>query len=83
MRDDDQERGTSKASDGFWSTDMFLGYRLPKRLGIIVFGVLNLLDEDLRFNDVTPNVIGEIEGALVAPLFVPERVLFGQITLAF
>lgn len=74
---------TSDSSDRFWSTDVFIGYRLPKRLGIVSFGVTNLCDEDLRFQDATPNVIGRIEGELVPPVFLPERVLFGRVTLAF
>ncbi|MGH8612876.1 MAG: TonB-dependent receptor domain-containing protein, partial [Gammaproteobacteria bacterium] len=83
VRDDNVPLGTSEASDRFWSTDVVLGYRLPKRLGIVTFGVINLFDEGLRFQDASPNVIGDIEGEFVPPEFLPERVLFGQVTLAF
>ncbi|MCI0563754.1 MAG: TonB-dependent receptor, partial [Nitrososphaera sp.] len=39
------------ASDRFWQTDISIGYRLPKRYGILRFGVLNLFSEDIRFQE--------------------------------
>jgi outer membrane receptor protein involved in Fe transport len=84
VRDDNAPLGTSDASDRFWSTDLFIGYRPSKRLGIVTLGVINLFDEELRFQDASPNVIGGgIDRELVPPLFLPERVLFGQVTIAF
>ena len=69
--------------DNFWVFDASIGYRLPKRIGILTFGVKNIFDERFKFQDTNFNVIGAIEGDLLPPLFVPERILFGQITLAF
>jgi hypothetical protein len=83
VRDDSVASGESEASDRFWLTDLSLGYRLPKRFGLVTFGIKNLFDEGIQFQELSPNVIGDIEGELVPPLFVPERVLFGQLTLAF
>lgn len=83
VRDDGAALGTSDSSDRFWSTDVSIGYRLPKRLGIVSFGVTNLFDEDLRIQDATPNVIGSFDGELVPPVFLSERVVFGRVTLAF
>lgn len=71
------------ASDRFWQTDISIGYRLPKRYGILRFGVLNILSEDIRFDEADLDVIGDIEDEPLQPLFAPERVLFGQLTLAF
>ena len=83
VRDDSVASGESEASDRFWLTDLSLGYRLPKRFGLVTFGIKNLFDEGIQFQELSPNVIGDIEGELVPPLFVLERVLFGQLTLAF
>jgi outer membrane receptor protein involved in Fe transport len=69
----------SVSGERFWMLDATVGFRLPKRWGIATFGVRNLLDESLNFQDINFNVGGEP----VPPLFVPERVFFGQLTLAF
>ena len=37
--------------DDFVVVDAALGYRLPKRLGIMSLGVRDLLDEEFRFQD--------------------------------
>ncbi len=69
--------------DDFWIFDATIGYRLPKRHGIISFGVKNIFDNRFKFQDTNFNVIGAIEDDLLPPQFVPERVIFGRITLAF
>jgi outer membrane receptor protein involved in Fe transport len=74
--------------------DAALGYRLPKRLGIISLGVRNLLDKEFRFQDdsfrsgglvanqdnQTNAIPGEFRGNFG---FVPDRVIFTAITLSF
>jgi outer membrane receptor protein involved in Fe transport len=70
-------------SDRFWILDASVGYRLPKRWGIINLGVRNLLDEKFSFQDANFNPFAVIEGELLPSPFVPERVLYAQITLAF
>ena len=71
--------------------DVGLGYRLPKRLGIMSLGVRNLLDEEFRFQDDSfrsrrlaaddNNLIpGDFRGNFG---FVPDRVIFTAITLSF
>jgi outer membrane receptor protein involved in Fe transport len=82
--------------DSFVLVDVGLGYRLPKRLGIVSLGVRNLLDEEFRFQDDSfrsrrlvanqdnqTNAIpipGEFRGNFG---FVPDRVIFAAITLSF
>jgi len=77
--------------DGFVVVDAALGYRLPKRLGIMSLGVRNLLDEEFRFQDDSfrsrglaadqNNLIpGDFRGNFGS---VPARVIFTAITLSF
>lgn len=76
--------------DSFVLVDVGLGYRLPKRLGIMSLGVRNLLDEEFRFQDdgfrsLTPvpdrdPIPGDFRGNFG---FVPDRVIFRAITLSF
>ena len=77
----DQEVTTSadrSRSDDFWVVDMSLGYRLPRRWGTVTLGVKNLFDESFSFQDV--NFASQEP---VAPLYQPERLIFGQVTLSF
>ncbi|MCF6204527.1 MAG: FecR domain-containing protein [Methylococcaceae bacterium] len=62
----------------FWIIDAAIGYRLPHRWGILSFGVKNLLDKQFDFEDVNTTT-----GGAVASQFLPDRLLFGQITLSF
>jgi outer membrane receptor protein involved in Fe transport len=65
---DDFVSGTSN----FWVVDAGLSYRLPKRYGLITFGVTNLLDKEFRFQEADVN----------NPRIQPDRVVFGRVTLA-
>jgi tetratricopeptide (TPR) repeat protein len=65
---DDFASGTSN----FWVVDAGLSYRLPKRYGLITFGVSNLLDKKFRFQEADVN----------NPRIQPDRVVFGRVTLA-
>jgi outer membrane receptor protein involved in Fe transport len=60
-------------SDQFWVVDAAIGYRLPKRYGILSLEAKNLFDEGFQFQDTDPS----------NPAIVPERVLLTKITLAF
>jgi len=59
--------------DDFWVTDANVEYRFPQRYGLISFGVKNLFDTKLRFQDTDPG----------NPSIYPERLVFGRCTLAF
>jgi tetratricopeptide (TPR) repeat protein len=60
-------------SDTFWTVDLAVSYRLPKRYGFITVGVTNLLDEDFRYFDTdTEN-----------PTIQPARAVFARVTLVW
>lgn len=59
--------------DDFWVVDAAIGFRLPRRLGLISLEVRNLFDESFRFQDTDP----------ANPAIQPERFVFGRLTLAF
>lgn len=64
---------TGTDSDQFWVLDATVGYRFPKRYGIVSLEGKNLLDEGFRFQDTDPS----------NPEIVPERSVLAKITLSF
>ncbi len=64
--------------DDFFVLDSAIGYRLPKRLGILSFEVRNLLDRKFNFQDLNFQT-SEARN----PRFIPERLLLFQATLNF
>jgi Flp pilus assembly protein TadD len=58
--------------DQFWVVDTSISYRLPKRLGLLTFGVKNLFDEDFMYQDTDP----------ASPQIQPKRLIFARLTLA-
>jgi hypothetical protein len=52
--------------------DASIGYRLPKRYGIITVEARNLFDENFRFQDTDPS----------NPTIYPERLVLVKVTLA-
>jgi tetratricopeptide (TPR) repeat protein len=61
-----------RGSDDFWTVDMAINYRLPKRYGFVSVGVSNLFDEDFQFFDL------DLNNASIQPV----RMAFGRVTLA-
>jgi tetratricopeptide (TPR) repeat protein/opacity protein-like surface antigen len=64
---------TQSEGDNFWIVDTALGYRLPKRRGLVSVGVSNLFDESFNYVDTDA----------FNPRIYPERLVYGRITLAF
>ena len=62
-----------QGEDHFWVADASVGFRLPKRLGLITFEARNLFDEEFKFQETDP----------VSPSLYPERLMVGRITLSF
>ena len=64
--------------DSFALVDTSIGYRLPKRLGIIQFDIRNLLDQHFNYqsNYLRSQVIEQ-------PPFFPCRAFYGRVTLSF
>jgi hypothetical protein len=58
-----------------------VGYRLPKRLGIVSLEVRNLLDEDFSYQDL--NFITSEPFASSDIPFIPDRTILARITLSF
>jgi outer membrane receptor for ferrienterochelin and colicin len=59
--------------DDFTVVDALLGYRLPKRWGLISIEVRNLFDSEFNFQDIDPD----------NPRIYPERVVLLKATLAY
>jgi len=57
--------------DRFWVCDLSLGYRLPRRYGIVSLEVKNALDENFNFHDVDFQ-----NGTAPRNLYQPERSVF-------
>lgn len=64
---------TESDSDHFWVVDAVVGYRLPKRFGIVSLEAKNLFDQGFRYQDIDPS----------NPAFVPEQAILAKITLSF
>ncbi|MDD5319099.1 MAG: tetratricopeptide repeat protein [Methylococcales bacterium] len=67
-------------ASNFFLLDASIGFRFPKRLGIISIEGRNLLNKKYRFEDLS----GDENNQFFNPsLFIPERTIFGRITLNF
>jgi tetratricopeptide (TPR) repeat protein len=64
--------GVQTEDDQFWIVDASIGYRLPKRWGLITIEAKNLFDEEFNFQDTDP----------ANPRIYPERFIFARFTLA-
>ena len=63
-----------RGSDNFWVVDLALGYRLPRRLGLVTVGIRNLFDTRFNFQDSSQTDPGIIS---------PKRLILGRVTLSF
>ncbi len=63
--------------DDFWIVDAALGYRLPRRWGVISVGVRNLFDRSFHYQDENFN-----SGEAIIPLVQPERLIYCRFALA-
>ncbi len=59
-------------SDRFWVADASIGYRLPRRLGIIKLEARNLFDESFKYQDMDA----------ASPVIQPGRLVYLKVTLA-
>lgn len=62
-----------QGDDQFWVLDASIGYRLPKRYGLITLAAKNLLDKKFNFQDTDPG----------NPRILPERSVLLKATLSF
>jgi hypothetical protein len=56
-----------------------VGFRLPKRLGLVSLDIQNILDQKFRFQDDN----FRLTEPLTYPRFVPDRTFIGRVTLNF
>ncbi len=66
--------------DSFVVLDAWLGWRLPKRRGMISLAVQNALDQEFRYQD---DSYREFEDEPSIGPFLPERSILGKVTLNF
>ncbi len=66
--------------DDFFVVDLAVGYRLPKRRGILSIGVKNLFDEEFMYQD---NSFREFSEEAVSSPFVPSRLILARATISF
>jgi outer membrane receptor protein involved in Fe transport len=78
-------KGDSSEEDQFWVVDASIGYRLPKRWGLITIEAKNLFDESFNYQDTDSATIGgnAISTLPLNPLISPERLILAKITLVF
>ena len=69
---------TTELKDDFWLTDLEMGYRLPRRLGIVSLDVRNLFDRDFQYEGVD----FQTSIARQSPI-QPERSVFLNLTVGF
>jgi tetratricopeptide (TPR) repeat protein len=60
-------------ADHFWVVDASIGYRLPKRWGLITIEAKNMFDEEFKYQDTDP----------ANPRIAPESLILARFTLAF
>ncbi len=75
--DQDVELSGTQYAEDFWSVDLRLGYRMPKRLGIVSLVIKNLFDEQFLFQDRNFQT-----NEPVAPMYEPERTIFVNFTVS-
>lgn len=65
--------------DDFVLVDMTIGYRLPKRYGLLSAEIRNLFDQKFNFMDYSTRSSQEI----ISPLFLPQRTFVIRLTMSF
>jgi outer membrane receptor protein involved in Fe transport len=63
--------GTRGEKDSFWISDAILGYRFPKRHGLIKLQIKNLFDKEFRYQSTFPGI-----GTQIYSPYTPERSLY-------
>jgi hypothetical protein len=66
-------------ADQFVLLDTAIGYRLPRRRGLIVFGVQNVFDTDFKFQGPSLRTFRQEAN----PMFTPRRTIATRMIVAF
>jgi hypothetical protein len=70
----------AQGSSHFATLDVFAGYRLPRRLGVVSLAVHNLFDRRFRYQDDSYRSFGEEPSGTG---LIPERTVMGRVTLSY
>ena len=73
-----ESSGLPEGSDDFFLVDAAVGYRLPKRFGIVSLSVTNLFDKKFRYQD---DSYREFQGQPSIGPYFPERQILARVTL--
>ena len=65
-----------RGEDRFWLCDLSVGYRLPRRYGIISLDAKNVFDEEFKFHDVDFQ-----NGTIPRSMYQPQRTVFLNFSL--
>ena len=71
---------SESGDDSFTITDLAVGYRLPKRRGIVSITVQNATDEEFKYQDDSYRTF---EDEPSAGPYIPDRLVMGRLTLNF
>jgi len=74
------EMPSMRNTEKFWVADLAIGFRLPKRYGIVSFEIRNLFDRDFVYQSFFNRVL---DPRLKAPPFQPKRSFLGRLNLWF
>ena len=70
-----------QGSDGFFLVDTAVGYRLPKRYGVVSLGVKNVFDTEFKYQDDTYRKFRrDLPESSTSPYF-PDRTLLFRMTI--
>lgn len=69
---------TNSGIDSFFLMDAFIGFRLPKRIGILSLEARNLLDQHFYYRNINFE-----QAEAISPRFIPERTFFARLTLNY
>jgi TonB dependent receptor len=70
--------GFADGSDHFFLVDAAVGYRLPRRFGMVSLSVTNIFDKGFKYMD---DGFREFQTQPVIGPYIPERQFLGQLTL--
>ncbi len=66
-------------NEEFTLVDVGLGYRLPKRRGIVALQANNVFDKEFRYQDYS----FQTGTSTIDPVYIPERTILGRLILNF
>ena len=70
----------ASGQDDFTVTDLSLGYRLPRRMGIVSLSAQNLFDKDFKYQD---DSYREFQDEPSIGPYIPDRTVMARFTLNF